>query len=168
MLEEDGAPVALEQDHRMIDQAGQDPVEVEAAADIVGDPAERLGPVEQVGDLFGASCAADDRPETVGNDPCDLEVAGTERPTRFADDQEDAPRFVGACDGDGQLRSTVGQDGEGRVNGGVTEQDPGRWRASGPVAAGRKLERLAQEAEPTRQIRQSQQPGDVDPGKGPS
>ena len=60
-LEEDRRAVALEQDHRVVDQAGQDAVEVEPAADVAGDPAQRLGAVEQVGDLVGALGAADDR-----------------------------------------------------------------------------------------------------------
>ena len=51
--QEDGAAVAFEQHHRVVDQPGQDPVEVEPAADVAGDPAERLGPMEQVGDLLG-------------------------------------------------------------------------------------------------------------------
>ena len=46
--EEDRRAIALEQDHRVIDEAGQDAVEVEAAADVAGDAAERLGPMEQV------------------------------------------------------------------------------------------------------------------------
>ena len=62
-LQEDGRGVALEQDHRVVDQAGQDPVEVEPAADVAGDPAERLRPVEQVVDLVGAPGAADERAE---------------------------------------------------------------------------------------------------------
>ena len=51
LLEEDGCPVALEQDHGVIDQAGQDPVEVEPAADIARDAAQGLGSMEEMGDL---------------------------------------------------------------------------------------------------------------------
>ena len=78
MLEEDGGAVALEQDHRVVDQAGQDPVEIEPAADVGRDAAQGLGPMEQVGDLVGALGAADHRPERVGRDPGDLEVARAE------------------------------------------------------------------------------------------
>ena len=67
--EEDRGPVALEQDHRVIDQTGQDPVEVEAAADVAGHPAQRLGPMEQVGDLVGAPRAADERADRVRRRP---------------------------------------------------------------------------------------------------
>ena len=52
-LEEDRGAIALEQDHRVVDQAGQDPVEVEPAADVAGHPAQRLGSMEQVGDFLG-------------------------------------------------------------------------------------------------------------------
>ncbi len=78
MLEEDGGPIAFEQDHRVVDQAGQDPIEVEPAADVGRHSAERLGPMEQVGDLVGALGAADHRPERVRRDPGDIEVARTE------------------------------------------------------------------------------------------
>ena len=53
-LEEDRAAVGLEQDHGVVDEAGEDPVEVEAAADVARDPVERLGPMELVGDLLRA------------------------------------------------------------------------------------------------------------------
>ena len=59
-LEEHRRAIAVEQDHRMVDQAGQDPVEVEPAADVAGHPAQRLGAVEQVGHLVGSLGAADD------------------------------------------------------------------------------------------------------------
>ena len=53
----------------MVDQAGQDPVEVEPAADVAGDPAQRLGPMEQVGDLLLAADDADDGADRVGQRP---------------------------------------------------------------------------------------------------
>ena len=52
----------------MVDEAGQDPVEVEPAADVAGHPAQRLGPMEQVGDLLLASDDADDGADRVGED----------------------------------------------------------------------------------------------------
>ncbi len=110
MLEEDGGPIALEQDHRVVDQAGQDPVEVEPAADVARDAAQRLGPMEQVGDLVGALGAADHRPERVRRDPGDVEVARTERARRLADDEEDAPRLARTGDRHGQLGAVVGED----------------------------------------------------------
>ena len=53
-LQEDRGAIAFEQDHRVVDQAGQDPIEIEPAADVAGDPPERLGAVAQMADL-GAS-----------------------------------------------------------------------------------------------------------------
>ena len=51
----------------MVDQAGQDAVEVEPAADVAGHPAQGLGPVEEVGDLVLAAGDADDRADGVGD-----------------------------------------------------------------------------------------------------
>ena len=78
MLEEDGGAIAFEQDHRVVDQAGQDPIEVEPAADVGRHAAKRLGPMEQVSDLVGALGTADHRPEGVRRDPGDIEVARAE------------------------------------------------------------------------------------------
>ena len=78
VLEEDGRPIALEQDHRVVDQAGQDPIEVEPAADVGRDAPQRLGAMEQVCDLLGALGAADHRPDGVRRDPGDVEIARTE------------------------------------------------------------------------------------------
>jgi hypothetical protein len=94
VLEEDRGAVAFEQDHRVVDQAGQDPIEVEPAADVGRDASQRLRPMEQMGDLLGPLSPADHRPEGVGRDPGDLEVARPERARRIADDVEDAPRFT--------------------------------------------------------------------------
>ena len=73
-LQEDGGRVALEQDHGVVDQPGQDPVEVEPAADVAGDPAQRLGPVAQVIDLGAAPGDADQRPEAGRARPRRVEV----------------------------------------------------------------------------------------------
>ena len=138
MLEEDGGAIAFEQDHRVVDQAGQDPVEVEPAADVGGDAAERLGPMEEVGDLVGALGAADHRAERVRRDPGDLEVTRPERTGRLADDVEDAPWLARTGDRDGQLGPAIGEDRE-RIARPAVEQDPGHRRATGPVPAGRQL-----------------------------
>ena len=53
MEQEHGGPVAVEQDHGVVDQARQDLVEVEPAADVGGDAAEGVRPVELVGDFVG-------------------------------------------------------------------------------------------------------------------
>ena len=66
----------------MVDQAGQDPVEVEPAADVAGDPAQRLGAMEQVGDLVGALGDADDGPDRVGRDARRARGRGSETSRR--------------------------------------------------------------------------------------
>ena len=151
MLEEDGGPIAFEQDHRMVDQAGQDPIEVEPAADVGRHAAERLGPMEQVGDLVGALGAADHRPERIRRDPGDVEVARTERARGLTDDKEDAPRLARTGDRHGELGAVVGEDRQ-RVFGPAIEQDPGHRSANRPVPAGGQLERLAEDPEATREI----------------
>ena len=55
--EKDRAAIALEQHHRVIDEAGQDAVEVKARADVAGHPAEGLRTVEEMGDLVRAPSA---------------------------------------------------------------------------------------------------------------
>ncbi len=73
--QEDSAAVAFEQDHRVIDQPGQDPVQVESRTDIAGHPAERLRPMQEVRDFVSAACAGDERTHGVGDDPGDIDVA---------------------------------------------------------------------------------------------
>ena len=105
--------VALEQDHGVVDQAGQDAVEVEPAADVAGHPAEGLGSVDEVGDLLLASSDADDRAERVGDDG---EVVDHERVgivVVVGHDEEDAPRSVAAGDGHRDLGPLAGQDRDG-------------------------------------------------------
>ena len=67
MPEEDGAAVAIEQDHRVVDEPGQDLVEVEPAADVARDAAKGVGAMEVVGDLVGGSAGADDRADGQGD-----------------------------------------------------------------------------------------------------
>jgi len=49
--EEDSRPVAIEQDHRMLDEAGQDQLEIEPAADVTRDTSQGIGPMESMRDL---------------------------------------------------------------------------------------------------------------------
>ncbi len=63
MPEEHGPAIALEEDHRVVDEPGQDLVEVEPAADITGDAPEGVRPMEMMGDLVGGSAGTDDRPD---------------------------------------------------------------------------------------------------------
>jgi hypothetical protein len=46
--QEDGGAVAAEQDEGVVDEAGQDLLEVESAADVAGDATQRVGPVDLV------------------------------------------------------------------------------------------------------------------------
>ena len=146
-LDEDRRAIALEQDHRMVDQAGQDAVEVEPAADIAGHPPQGLRAVEQMRHLLGALGAADDRTQRLGRHPGDLDVAAAERPAGLADDVQDTPRLMGARDGHRQLRAAVGQDGQGRIARCLAEQHGGHRRATGSTTAGRQLERPADDPE---------------------
>ena len=114
-LEEDRGAIGFEQDHRVIDEAGQDAVEVEAAADVAGDPMERLRTMQLVGDLLAAAGDRDDRADRVGDDRGNIAVTGAECSRRFADEVEDAPRSAEGRDGDGQFGSLAGEDGERRA-----------------------------------------------------
>ena len=166
LLEEDGCPVALEQDHGVIDQAGQDPVEVEPAADIAGDAAQRLGSMEEMGDLVRAAGTADDRAEPIRHDAGDLEIPRTERVPRLADDQQDAPRSGRARDRHGQLGPMVGEDGERRILGGVAEQEPRQGRPARAGATRRELERAAEDAVSAWQIDQAVRSGEIGTREG--
>ena len=44
----------------MLDQAGQDQLEVETAADVARDASERVGPMEAVGDIVRSAGGSDD------------------------------------------------------------------------------------------------------------
>ena len=114
----------------MVDQAGQDPVQIEPAADIAGHPAQGLRAVEQVGDLLGALGAADDGTQRIGRHPRDLDVAAAERSAGLADDMQDAPRFVRSRDGHGKLRTAIGQDTQGGIARRLAEQHGGHRRAA--------------------------------------
>jgi hypothetical protein len=61
VAEEHRAAVGLEEDHRVLDEARQDPVEVEAATDVAGHAAQRVGAMQLVADLLGLAGRGDDR-----------------------------------------------------------------------------------------------------------
>ena len=152
----------------MVDEAGQDPVEVEPAADVAGDPAQRLGPMEQMGDLLGAAGAADDRAEAVGDDAGDVEVARAERAARLADDEQDAPRpgrRRGSATASSGRRS--GRTASAASSPVSSSRIAGSGVAARPVAAGRELERPAEDAVAAGQIDQPVRAGDVGAGDGP-
>ena len=52
----------------MVDEAGQDLVEVEPAADVAGDAAERVRAMELVADLVGAPAHRDDRADATADE----------------------------------------------------------------------------------------------------
>ena len=166
-LEEDGGAVALEQDHRVVDQPRQDPIEVEPAADVARDAAQRLGAVEEVGDLLGSLGAADDRAEPFGGDPRDLEVARTERSPRLADDEQDAPRPARARDGHRELGAVIGQDGQCVATVVAVQQEAGHRGPAASIEAPGELERLAEDPIVRGEVDEPDRSGEVRGRDGP-
>ncbi len=124
--------------------------------------------MEQVGDLVGAPGAADERPDGVGHDPPDVEVAGAERSGRLADDQQRAPRLATTGDRHRQLRPPIAEDRRGCGIGIVgIVQDSGQQVAAGPVPARGQIECLADHPVAGRQVDESEGPGHVGAGDGP-
>ncbi len=89
--EEDGAAVAIEEDHRMVDEPGQDLVEVEPAADVARDATKGVGPMEVVGDLVGGSAGTDDRADGQGDGTQEIGVNGGGIGAFAIGDQQHAP-----------------------------------------------------------------------------
>ena len=117
----------------MVHQAGQDAVQVEAAADVARDASERLRAMEQVRDLLLAATDRDDRAEGIGDDASQVEVDRSERVRAVGDDEQHAPGSILAADGDGQLRARPGQAGEGHPVGRVGEDGNGPRRSARAV-----------------------------------
>ena len=120
----------------MVDQAGQDPVEVQPAADVTGDPTESLSPMELVGDLVRSAGDADDRGDPVGEQAGHVDVPLRERAGGVPDDQQQAPRIDRARDQDGQLGPSVGEDRDRRIARVVALKDGRERRVARPVATG--------------------------------
>ena len=59
----------------MVDEAGQDPIEIEPAADVVRDPSQGFYPMQLVRDLVGLARDRHDGPDPLGEDPGDVGVA---------------------------------------------------------------------------------------------
>ncbi len=159
LLEEDRPPVAFEQHHRVVDQPGQDPVEVQPAADVAGDPAERLGPVEQVADRFRPLGTADDRADPVAHHTGHVEVARVEGAARLADHQERAPRTGVTRDRNRQLGPSVRQDRELGVARVIAQEDGRQGAAAAPVTAGGEGHRPAEEARSQRDVQETLRTG---------
>ena len=102
-VEEHEGTVAAEEDHRVVDEAGQDLLEVEATPDVAGDPAEGLGPMQLVGQIGRGVRALDDRSERAGRGADQVEQLVGDRLVRRADRVEDAPGRVTARDRGGDL-----------------------------------------------------------------
>ena len=120
----------------MVDQAAQDAVEVEPAADIAGDPAQGLGAVEQVADLVLASGHAHDRADRVGEHGGEVEVGGAEAVDPVARRGAARPTAVGTGDRHRELRERAREVGRGDAFGRAREQGDGRGRRR-PSAPGR-------------------------------
>ena len=159
-LEEDRRAVTLEQHHRVIDEAGEDAVEVEPAPDVARDAAQGLRAMEQVRNLLLASTDGDERAEGVGDDPDEVQVERPEAVRPVGHDQHDAPRTVRSHHGDRHLGSRAGQARERHPVAGVREdRDGGRRRLPGECRPGRGVDRPAEDAEPAREVEQARAGG---------
>ena len=106
----------------MVDETRQDPIEVEATADVAGDPMEGLGPMQLVGHLVTTPRDRDDRPDGVGDDRRHVAVARLHVACHVADEMQHAPRAAERRDDDREFGSLARQD---------------RERSAQPVATGR-------------------------------
>ncbi len=165
VLQEDRGPIATEQDHGMVDQSGQDAIEVEPAADVAGHPSQRLGAMEEMGHFVGPACAAHDGAEAIGGDARDIEVARTERSLGLADHQQDAPWAVVSRDDDRQLGPFIGQHGQGEVIVRAGQDHAGQRRLAGAGAPGGHAQDAAEDPVPARQVDQSVGIGHVGGGR---
>ena len=113
--QEDGGAIAVEEDHRVLHEAAEDPIEVESAADVRGNPAQGVGAMEAMTHLVGAPGRGDDRSDAAR----DLdEQVGIERraiAVRVRDDDEGAPRTLIARNRDRDLGIPEGVVAESAV-----------------------------------------------------
>ena len=107
VAQEDRGPVRLEEHHGVIDEPAEDPVELEPAADVARDAAQRLGPVQVLGDLRGTAAHADDPADRLGSKRRQVDV-----PIRqgLAGHEQHAPRPGWPGDRHGQLGRRLGHD----------------------------------------------------------
>ena len=89
VAQEDRGPVRFEEHHRVIGEPAEDPVELEPAADVARDAAQRLGPVQVLGDLRGPAAHADDPADRLGSERRQLDVTIRQG---LAGDEQHAPR----------------------------------------------------------------------------
>ena len=158
-LEEDGAAIGLEQDHRVVDEARQDAIEVEATADVAGDPMERLRPMQLVGDLVATPRDRDDRADGVGDDRRHVAVAGLQVPGDVADDVQHAPGAAQRRDDDREFGTLAGQDREGRAEPVAAGRGPAAALVGRVVGIGGGRQRGTQHAERPGTVDESLRPG---------
>ena len=115
MAQEDSRAIALEQDHRVVHQPGEDAVQVHAAADVAGNPPKRFRTVDEVRNLLLAVGDPHDRSDRIGQDHGEIQVWLVERIGTTGDDQEDAPWPIPTGDGYGELRAFTRQHGHGHA-----------------------------------------------------
>ena len=143
----------------MLDEARQDPVEVEPAADVAGHAAQRVGPMELVADVLRLAGGDDDRRDADGHVAEERRVERGRIDARAGVDDEHAPRPVVAGDRHGRLGPAADDRPDvarrhrprpGVVSGGLV----GDAQLAGPPAeAGiRRVERVADHAEVARQL----------------
>ena len=158
---EDRRAVGFEQDHGVIDEAGEDPVEIEPAPDVARDAAQGLGPMQEMRDLFLPTRDPDDGPDRIGEGRGQLRIGAAEPVPAIPavrDHQQDTPGAVGARDGHRKLAEGTGQDRrrhpvEARAEHG---HGTGRRLVIGPGSRGRyRIERPPEDAEGSRQIQQT-------------
>ena len=105
VAQEDRGPVRLEQDHRMIGESAKDPVELEPAADVARDAAQRLRPMQVLGDFRGSAAHPDDPADRLGREGRKLDVSIRKG---LAGDEQHAPRPGRPGDGDGHFGRRLG------------------------------------------------------------
>ena len=78
----------------MVDETGQDAIEVKSAADVAGDATQRIGSMEQVVDLLAPTGGFDHGAEIRGDDLDEIEVGGGQAGSVGADEQQGTPWSV--------------------------------------------------------------------------
>ena len=136
VAQEDRGPVRLEQHHRVIGEPAKDPVELEPAADVARDAAQRLGPVQVLGDLRGSAAHPDDPADRLGRERRELDVPIREG---LAGDEQHAPRPGRPGDRHGHFGRRLGDDrcerGNRRQVGIGAPREPRQWVARRALGA---------------------------------
>jgi hypothetical protein len=75
MAQEHGRAICFEEDHGVVRQAAKDAVQLQAAADVAGDSAERFRAVEVLCDFLRLAADADHPADRLGRQRRELGVA---------------------------------------------------------------------------------------------